>query len=779
LAGAGRAAQAYGGNMAGGTRVAVLGGGMSALTTAFALTEAERAGYGSYDIIVHQLGWRLGGKIADGRNAQAGQRIEEHGLHVWAGFYDNAFTVMRGVFKALPEGSTNTFKTITDAFKPQNYCHFTELDYDQSLPWPYWFEPDADAASFPGRASLLDQGTLPSFCTILTRILGFIEQTHQYYADHWGGDTATKSDRAAIIEQLGRHGIEATFEVWIGLGRAVDYLERLAHIKSHPSLLLGMRLFEHLDEHHGGLADSAPARALEALIIKQLTIYRDGLKFSLEKPDLPPEVRRNATIGDVAIRVVLGILKCDCFRKGFAVLDALDLREFLADDLPCASATDNAILTAGYDYVFGFRHGDPAQPRLSACSAVQAFFRLNAVYKGAFFFKAMSGMGDTVCTPLYEVLKARGVKFAFFHNVTCLEPTADGSRIGTIRIERQAELQPGVASYDPLVQVGALGCWPATPNWAQLRDGERLRAAGIDFESKHSAQQPTETTQLELQVDRDFDRVVLGISVGALAEICRPLLDEASNPPRAVAWTNMVTRIETVRTQALQLWLNSTAREMGGLYAAPYYGPGVQRCEGRQPETMGPICTAGRKPFDTYADMSHVLPTEAWPDEVPASVAYFCSTLPDAVVADVQADANELVRQNSHEWMTSWLYNFWPKIGAGAYFRWDKLYAPSGATGPARLNDQYWRANISPSDRYVLSLPGTLQYRMRQDPADPNGSGYANLYLTGDWTRTDDVNAGCIEAAAMSGIAAAKALSGAPFQIVSLNTLFPHLLPPS
>ena len=38
------------------------------------------------------------------------------------------------------------------------------------------------------------------------------------------------------------------------------------------------------------------------------------------------------------------------------------------------------------------------------------------------------------------------------------------------------------------------------------------------------------------------------------------------------------------------------------------------------------------------------------------------------------------------------------------------------------------RANFDPSDRYVLSLPGTGRYRLRAD-----ASGYGNLALAGDW----------------------------------------------
>ena len=68
-------------------RVVILGGGPSALATAFELTSGELAD--RHEVTLLQPGWRLGGKCASGRGAN--ERIEEHGLHVWFGFYDNAF----------------------------------------------------------------------------------------------------------------------------------------------------------------------------------------------------------------------------------------------------------------------------------------------------------------------------------------------------------------------------------------------------------------------------------------------------------------------------------------------------------------------------------------------------------------------------------------------------------------------------------------------------------------------------------------------------------------
>ena len=73
-------------------------------------------------------------------------------------------------------------------------------------------------------------------------------------------------------------------------------------------------------------------------------------------------------------------------------------------------------------------------------------------------------------------------------------------------------------------------------------------------------------------------------------------------------------------------------------------------------------------------------------------------------------------------------------------------------TGSERLDSQYWRANVDPSDLYVQSLPGTDQYRLQ-----PGRSGFSNLAVAGDWT-DNGLNAGCVEGATRSGQLAAEAV---------------------
>jgi hypothetical protein len=76
--------------------------------------------------------------------------------------------------------------------------------------------------------------------------------------------------------------------------------------------------------------------------------------------------------------------------------------------------------------------------------------------------------------------------------------------------------------------------------------------------------------------------------------------------------------------------------------------------------------------------------------------------------------------------------------------------------GVSRFDQQFWRANIDPTERYVLSPPGSTKYRLKAW-----GSGYDNLVLAGDWIYTG-LNVGSVEGTVMGGRLASFAISGAP-----------------
>ena len=74
----------------------------------------------------------------------------------------------------------------------------------------------------------------------------------------------------------------------------------------------------------------------------------------------------------------------------------------------------------------------------------------------------------------------------------------------------------------------------------------------------------------------------------------------------------------------------------------------------------------------------------------------------------------------------------------------------------ARFDSQHWTANVNPTERYVLSLPGTQKFRI-----SPLDNTYDNLTIAGDWTACG-LDTGCVEAAVISGRLAAHAISSSP-----------------
>src|SRR5260221_13763954 len=108
---------------------------MGALTAALQLSEGnwterfER-------ITVYQRGWRLGGKGASSRGPHG--RIEEHGLHVWLGYYENAFRLMRECYAQLDRPRTEPASPILrrdDAFVPASTIRLGELHDVPRLHW--------------------------------------------------------------------------------------------------------------------------------------------------------------------------------------------------------------------------------------------------------------------------------------------------------------------------------------------------------------------------------------------------------------------------------------------------------------------------------------------------------------------------------------------------------------------------------------------------------------------------------------------------------------------
>ena len=114
-------------------RVAILGGGMGGLTTAYYLTN-EKGWQDRFDVTVYQLGWRLGGKCASSRGER--DRIEEHGIHGFIGSYFNALPMMADVYDELDRDLGQPLATFERAFEASSFSMLWEWRVDGLKPWP-------------------------------------------------------------------------------------------------------------------------------------------------------------------------------------------------------------------------------------------------------------------------------------------------------------------------------------------------------------------------------------------------------------------------------------------------------------------------------------------------------------------------------------------------------------------------------------------------------------------------------------------------------------------
>src|SRR3954447_1192002 len=132
-------------------RVAILGGGVSGLAAAWELSRPELDD--RFAVTVYERSWQLGGKGASSRGPHG--RIEEHGLHVWLGYYDNAFRVLRDVYRAVDRPHTDPDCPIRgwrDALIPSDVVGAAARHGGDWSHWVARFSSDAQEPGTAGRA---------------------------------------------------------------------------------------------------------------------------------------------------------------------------------------------------------------------------------------------------------------------------------------------------------------------------------------------------------------------------------------------------------------------------------------------------------------------------------------------------------------------------------------------------------------------------------------------------------------------------------------------------
>jgi len=668
-------------------RICILGGGMGGLSAAWRLSEPGwRDRFES--ITVYQRGWRLGGKGASSRGENG--RIEEHGLHVWIGSYENAFTLIRECYAELDRATTDPavpIQTWDQAFIPANDVGATDRWKGH---WQLWLGRFTGNDELPGEPGGQD--------TEMT-VVRFVQRAVQLILDFSDSLRQMDDSGLSLSTSAGRPDPQ----------RSLDTVQR--------AVLAAL----------SALADPESANDPQvSLLTHALNAIRDTLDYERRA-----DHRLSWTLLSLLTATVRGVMADGLMTdpRGFRAINDEDYAMWVLRHGGHPEVLEFPVLRAMYNMVFGYEKGHLERPTVCAGVGMLLVGLMFFTYKGAIFWKMTAGMGEIVFAPMYEVLRRRGVEFEFFHRVDALHLDPRRQCIDAITMGRQVHLADGVDHYEPLTRVRELPVFPHLPLTDQIQSRDGIEGLESHFGSRDDA---------EIRVllrGIDFDRVILAVSLGMVGEVASELI--ADRPE----WGEMTANVRTIGSLGLQIWLRPDHEALG--LAAPA------------------ITTSGYiPPIDTFSAMPQTLWAENWhPDDRPQTVAYFCGALDvpwpttDDGTTYVQ-HCRQIARDEAINFLDNHVGVHLPGAVTESGFAWHLLVGVNGERGTAALASQHLSVNVDPSDRYVLSIPGTDEYRLR-----PDESGYDNLVLAGDWTDSG-LNSGCIEAAVLSGLEAANAIIG-------------------
>jgi uncharacterized protein with NAD-binding domain and iron-sulfur cluster len=488
-------------------RVAILGGGMAGLSAAWRLSEPGWTDRFE-SITVYQRGWRLGGKGASSRGENG--RIEEHGLHIWLGSYENAFALLRECYVELDRVNTAPdcpIQTWDQALIPAENPGVVELLSDEWLPWIGTHPRDERQ---PGALEGPDQEV--TALSVAARAVKLIAAFAASVRDAPAGKVTLSGSPIPPNETL-QNLQSALSTAW--------------QLIRDPAMT---------NAHAAGNLDAA------------LHDLRAGVDTEHN-----PGHRRSWLLVSLMGAVVRGILAHNLVTDphGFRSIDNEDFIAWTIRHGAHPDIRDYPLIRGLYDLVFGYEDGDASRPAFGAGVMVFLLGQALFEYRGSFFWKMTAGMGDVVIAPLYQGLRERGVKFEFFHRLDALHLDDRRQTIDAITLGRQVQLAAGLRQYEPLTTVNGLPVFPNRPI------GEQIEGVGADrsLESHFADRSDVETRTLRRGVD--FDQIVLAVSVGMLDLVAGELIKDSRE------WLEMTQHIKTVATQSFQLWLRPGEAELG------------------------------------------------------------------------------------------------------------------------------------------------------------------------------------------------------------------------
>ena len=287
-------------------KVAVLGGGLGSMAALIGIVSAPDWN-GQYEFTVYEKSWRLGGKGASGREPVTpdaadpwgnGSRILEHGLHIWLGFYDNAFHYIQAAFASMGEDWSNFYT-------PLDMVVFQEDIDGKKDPWAMKF-PDNDYTP----------GTEGEFLSPVV----YLKMAWQFFRENF--------DKAGGVKELQKlHS--ATLDG--GDKSNAAHLNFFEKIEEKVKESAKDKLEDLIEGIFEDIETAIEAEDFEALA-KSIELFRSLAPWNILEAIFNEIMRKDAGLRhifimlDITFTVVYGMIKDDILFKGF---DSVNNIEFL------------------------------------------------------------------------------------------------------------------------------------------------------------------------------------------------------------------------------------------------------------------------------------------------------------------------------------------------------------------------------------------------------------------------------------------------------------------
>jgi uncharacterized protein with NAD-binding domain and iron-sulfur cluster len=577
------------------TKVAILGGGMGSLATAWKLTESDEM-RSQYEVTIYQEDWLLGGKAASTRSNKLteGRRIHEHGIHLMLGFYNNTLNLIRQAYDEADASIQSGYNLpeFEKVFTPQDDVWIAE-----QFPGGKWAEPWR--VHFPPRTNM------PALVDAAEDLFTLLLEGAKRFDD--------------LIDRLRQHSVSTSQDAFQDSHRILGEVERIVQQarKSGSGGLIRSVVSTGLYN-----ALSTLIRAVVRPIVRSVSGALDLLLAEIiraawaycEPRVHDSDVRRTWIAIYLVGTTLRGVLRDRVLPDHLDRIDEYDFRQWLRKhqvvEVPEGLSWNSPPITALYDLAFSRRVG------LAAGVTLHAITCMLFGYSKHFAYRMHGGTGEIIFAPLYLALRKRGVRFEFLQKVENVRARKNGraAEVTTIQLSGPANAKRYV---DPLLMVEGSG-------------GEIRYAWPHELSDEFTGDSETRT----IEAGKDFDVAVLGIPIGALGgELARELRQHS---PRFDAAVKTAT---TVGTRAIQLWMNRTTPKLGWESDS---------------SSQAAMLISYAPPFNAWVDMSSLLPLEAWDSPSPQSLHYLCDEVREE---DGTSEAD--VRQLAEKWLKNQSRTIW------------------------------------------------------------------------------------------------------------------------